>query len=219
MPASNNSQLRNNVSLGAVQQSFAAVLNNGTVKPNYVSESIPTIVLNDSCIMERDFSCSLMGKIKDINTLPNLYNILDNEGFTSVKLSYLGDWVLLDMESISLKEKISSHEEDSSSGKESNNNNGNDFEFDNVKELDHVSETSFVHENEAENMENSNTRGKNANSEDPFGIYKILKRKKDTSGAESKDPPYPSGFTPSGGVNVEGDKQDNNSHIDSNCLV
>ncbi|GKF05723.1 hypothetical protein Tco_0036391 [Tanacetum coccineum] len=94
--------------------------------------------------------------------------------------------------------------------------NGNDFEFDNVKELDHVSETSFVHENEAENMENSNTRGKNANSEDPFGIYKILKMKKDTSGAESKDPPYPPGFTPSGGVNVKGDKQDNNSQLDSN---
>ncbi|GJW37521.1 hypothetical protein Tco_0060441 [Tanacetum coccineum] len=190
MPASNNSQLRNNVSLGAVQQSFAAMLNNGTVKPNYVSESIPTIVLNDSCIMERDFSCSLMGKIKDINALRNLYNILDNEGFTSVKLSYLGGyWVLLDMESISLKEKISSH----------------------------VGIGSWSWN--VENMENSNTRGKNANSEDPFGIYKILKRKKDTSGAESKDPPYPSGFTPSGGVNVEGDKQDNNSHIDSNCLV
>ncbi|GJX96249.1 RNA-directed DNA polymerase, eukaryota, partial [Tanacetum coccineum] len=272
MHASNNSQPKNNVSLGAVQQSFAAVLNNGTVKPNYVSDSIPVIVLDDSCIMKRDLSCSLMGKIKDINALPNLYNILDIEGFTSVKLSYLGGyWNLLDMESISSKEKISSHvgigswfekltpacnsfvceerlvwvsieglpikaltrntfakivsrwgelveindsdnsllscirvlkeleawmpefntkeEEDSSLGEESDNNNKNDFEFDN---------------------------GKNANSEDPFGIYKILKMKKDTSGAESKDPPYPPGFTPSGGVNVKGDKQDNNSQLDSN---
>nr|GFC89304.1 hypothetical protein [Tanacetum cinerariifolium] len=53
---------------------------------------------------------------------------------------------------------------------------------------------------------------------DPFGIYKILKRKRDTSGVESKDPSYPLGFTPIVGVNVKGDKPDNNSQLDSNMF-
>ncbi|GJZ68542.1 RNA-directed DNA polymerase, eukaryota, partial [Tanacetum coccineum] len=300
MPASNNSEPRKNVSLGAVQQSFAYVLINGAVKPNFVSESTPAIVLDDSCIMEQDFSCSLMGKIKDINALSNLYIILANEGLDSVKLSYLGGyWVLLDMESVSSKEKINSHvgigswltkaqtrntfakivsswgelveindsdnsllscirvcvktrphvlindrikiiikdqlhwiavkeleawmpkfstkeEEDSCSHDESENNNGNDFRLDNEHELDHVSETSFVHENEAENMKNPNSSGKNANSEDPFEIYKILKRKKDTLGAKSNDSSHPPSFTLIVGANVEGDKPDNNSQLDFN---
>nr|GFB34364.1 RNA-directed DNA polymerase, eukaryota, nucleotide-binding alpha-beta plait domain protein [Tanacetum cinerariifolium] len=137
--------------------------------------STPAIILNDLCIKERDFSCSLMGKIKDINAISNLYNILANEGFDTVKLSYLGGyWVLLDMESVSSNEKLSSHvawmpefsiaeEEDSSTGEEYENNNGNDFGFVNEHEFDHVFEISFVHENEAENMKNLNSSGKNVN--------------------------------------------------------
>ncbi|GKA53115.1 retrovirus-related pol polyprotein from transposon TNT 1-94 [Tanacetum coccineum] len=39
------------------------------------------IVLDDSCILEKDMPCLLMGKIKDINASSNLYVILANEGF------------------------------------------------------------------------------------------------------------------------------------------
>ncbi|GJZ17260.1 hypothetical protein Tco_0553383 [Tanacetum coccineum] len=79
----------------------------GTINPNIVTEPSPVIVLDDSCIIERDFSCSLMGKIKDINALSNLYIILANEGFEKVKLFYLiGHWVLLEITS---KEMILNH--------------------------------------------------------------------------------------------------------------
>ncbi|GKA04200.1 RNA-directed DNA polymerase, eukaryota [Tanacetum coccineum] len=68
------------------------------------------IVLDDACLMERDFSSSLMGKIKDINAMSNLYLILANEGFDNVKITHLGGmWVLLEMDSIIVKDKILKH--------------------------------------------------------------------------------------------------------------
>ncbi|GKA84378.1 palmitoyl-acyl carrier protein thioesterase, chloroplastic [Tanacetum coccineum] len=95
---------------GTVSNSFAAVLKSGSVNHNTVTESSPAIVLNDACIMERDFSCFLMGKMKDINALSNLFIILANEGFENVKLFYLGgQWVLLELDSVTSKEKITNH--------------------------------------------------------------------------------------------------------------
>nr|GEY27259.1 RNA-directed DNA polymerase, eukaryota [Tanacetum cinerariifolium] len=44
-------------------------------KHKIVADSARTIVLDDECIMERDLSCTLMGKIKDINDLSNLYEL------------------------------------------------------------------------------------------------------------------------------------------------
>ncbi|GKB83006.1 RNA-directed DNA polymerase, eukaryota [Tanacetum coccineum] len=95
---------------GIVSNSFAAVLKSGSVNHNTVIESSPTIVLDDACFTERDFSCSLMRKMKDINALYNLFIILANEGFENVKLFYLGgQWVLLELDSITSKEKITNH--------------------------------------------------------------------------------------------------------------
>ncbi|GKB58783.1 RNA-directed DNA polymerase, eukaryota, nucleotide-binding alpha-beta plait domain protein [Tanacetum coccineum] len=102
-----NSQPRQNVSTNAMP-SFATVLSNGAGKPN--ANGLPTIVIDDSCIMDHDFSRSLMGKIKNINALTNLYFILAKEGFDKVKLSYLGGyWVLIEMDSVDAKEKIIKH--------------------------------------------------------------------------------------------------------------
>nr|GEV94164.1 RNA-directed DNA polymerase, eukaryota, nucleotide-binding alpha-beta plait domain protein [Tanacetum cinerariifolium] len=55
-------------------------------------------------------SCSLMGKIKDINALSNLYALLTNEDFDKVNLTYLGGfWVLADTGSTTSKEKMCKH--------------------------------------------------------------------------------------------------------------
>ncbi|GJW99297.1 RNA-directed DNA polymerase, eukaryota [Tanacetum coccineum] len=75
--------------LDSSKSSFASVLNAGKNSKTEV-DTTPAIVLDEECILERDFSGSLMGKIKDINALSNLYVILANEGFDNVKLSYLG---------------------------------------------------------------------------------------------------------------------------------
>ncbi|GJS90826.1 RNA-directed DNA polymerase, eukaryota [Tanacetum coccineum] len=91
--------------MGVENTSFASVLNTGRGNSNKVIDSSPTIVLDDECLMKHDFSWSLMGKIKDINALPNLYLILSNKGFENVKFTYLdGLWVLLDMDTIESKE-------------------------------------------------------------------------------------------------------------------
>ncbi|GJZ73790.1 RNA-directed DNA polymerase, eukaryota [Tanacetum coccineum] len=54
----------------------------------HVSSS-PALVLDDSCVVERDLSCHVMGRVKDINSIPNLRILLAKEGFEHVKLSYL----------------------------------------------------------------------------------------------------------------------------------
>nr|GEX22680.1 RNA-directed DNA polymerase, eukaryota, reverse transcriptase zinc-binding domain protein [Tanacetum cinerariifolium] len=82
----------------------------GNHKPVMSSEHSPAIVLGESCVSEKDLSCYLVGKIKDINALSNLYVILANEGFNNISLTYLGGyWVLINVESISSKEKLSKH--------------------------------------------------------------------------------------------------------------
>ncbi|GJS40372.1 RNA-directed DNA polymerase, eukaryota, nucleotide-binding alpha-beta plait domain protein [Tanacetum coccineum] len=96
--------------MGADTKTFASVLNAGRGNHSKVVNSSPAIVLDDDCLVDRDFSCSLMRKIKDLNALPNLYLILSNEGFDNVKLTHLGGlWVLLDMDSIETKEKVVKH--------------------------------------------------------------------------------------------------------------
>ncbi|GJU28914.1 hypothetical protein Tco_1172503 [Tanacetum coccineum] len=312
IPSSNNVLPRKNASPGTVSNSFAAVLKSGSVNHNTVTESSPAIVLDDACIMERDFSCSLMGKMKDINALSNLFIILANEGFENVKLFYLGgQWVLLELDSVTSKEKITNHvgvgswfevlkpacnsfvceerlvwvaieglpvkalthntyakiiaswgelvdinesdncslscirvcvrtkprvlindrvkiiikgqlhwicvkeqeawmpefktviEDDTSSDEESEGNNENDLGSDN----EHVSKTSFAHENVNEFQVNPKPSCNTVISEDPFGIYKILKRNKDANVTEGDTHTlqYPPGFTP----NIEENVVDN----------
>nr|GEX54157.1 hypothetical protein [Tanacetum cinerariifolium] len=53
---------------------------------------------------------NVMTWIKDINALSNLYVIFTNEVFGNVKLTYLGSfWVLIDVASLSSKEKFLKH--------------------------------------------------------------------------------------------------------------
>nr|GEU43825.1 hypothetical protein [Tanacetum cinerariifolium] len=79
------------------------------------AESKPALVLDDSCTKERDFSLSLMGKVKEVSTIPNLYIIISKEGFQSVKLTYLGGlWVLIKLDSLTAIKKFSNHVEEGS---------------------------------------------------------------------------------------------------------
>nr|GEU65640.1 RNA-directed DNA polymerase, eukaryota [Tanacetum cinerariifolium] len=163
---------------------FASILKAGNHKPVMSSEPSPSIVLDESYVSKKDLSCSLMGKIKDINALSNLYVILANEGFDNVSLTYLGGyWVLINVESISSKEKLSKHvgvaswfvelipasnsfgslanmdaEDDSSlpfkkfyEGSDTSSSDEEDIggkanAFDSDKELNHVSESSYMND-------------------------------------------------------------------------
>ncbi|GJR56315.1 hypothetical protein Tco_1406836 [Tanacetum coccineum] len=72
--------------------------------------SSPALVFDDSCVVERDLSCHVMGRVKDINSIPNLRILLAKEGFEHVKLSYLGGlWVLIELDNEGSKQKFLDH--------------------------------------------------------------------------------------------------------------
>ncbi|GKD25665.1 RNA-directed DNA polymerase, eukaryota, partial [Tanacetum coccineum] len=95
-----------------LSSSYAAAVNGS--KSSYCPPasplSPPALVLDDTFINECDFSRHVMGKVKDLNSIPNLQTILAKEGFAEVKLSYLGGfWVLLELENANTKEKLLQH--------------------------------------------------------------------------------------------------------------
>nr|GEV32940.1 DNA helicase [Tanacetum cinerariifolium] len=62
--------------------------------------SQPAMVLDDECLITKDLSNSLMGRVKVFASLANLKMTLNNEGFLDVKIQYLGEfWVLLEFAS------------------------------------------------------------------------------------------------------------------------
>ncbi|GJZ35233.1 RNA-directed DNA polymerase, eukaryota [Tanacetum coccineum] len=92
--------------------SFASVVNgdNRSVNPASLISSSPALVLEDTCIIERDFSRCVMGKVKDFTSIPNLPTILSDEGFDDVKLSYLGGlWVLCEFDSVGTRMSMMTH--------------------------------------------------------------------------------------------------------------
>nr|GFB33868.1 nucleotide-binding alpha-beta plait domain-containing protein [Tanacetum cinerariifolium] len=60
------------------------------------SDSSPVMVLDDSCLNEKDYSICLMGKVKDFVTLANLKVVVANEEFDNIKFKYMGGyWIQL----------------------------------------------------------------------------------------------------------------------------
>ncbi|GJU40402.1 hypothetical protein Tco_1193359 [Tanacetum coccineum] len=66
---------------------------------------------DDSFVVEPSTSsCHVMGRVKDINSIPNLRILLAKEGFEHVKLSYLGGlWVLIELDNEGSKQKFLDH--------------------------------------------------------------------------------------------------------------
>nr|GEW66114.1 RNA-directed DNA polymerase, eukaryota [Tanacetum cinerariifolium] len=67
--------------VGNYFDSFASVLKSGKPVTETTGREVPSLVLDDTCLSDRDFNFSLMGKVKDITALPNLYVILEEEGW------------------------------------------------------------------------------------------------------------------------------------------
>ncbi|GKD02748.1 hypothetical protein Tco_1177722 [Tanacetum coccineum] len=71
--SSRNDRLPNVTYSGNIRGSFASILKEGTQKQSVPNPSQPALVLDDACLKERDFSNSLMGQVKEVNAIPNLY--------------------------------------------------------------------------------------------------------------------------------------------------
>nr|GEW49051.1 RNA-directed DNA polymerase, eukaryota, reverse transcriptase zinc-binding domain protein [Tanacetum cinerariifolium] len=90
--------------------SYAGVVKQTNIQPKLVVESEPALVLDNSCMLQRDFSMSLMGKVKEFGSISNLPVVLANESFENLKFIYLdGCWVLIDFKSNSAKENFQNH--------------------------------------------------------------------------------------------------------------
>nr|GEW59620.1 nucleotide-binding alpha-beta plait domain-containing protein [Tanacetum cinerariifolium] len=64
----------------------------------------PDIVLDDECVISKELSYSLMGRVKEFALLTNLKTALLNEGFANLSVRYLGElWVLLEFSSSKTK--------------------------------------------------------------------------------------------------------------------
>nr|GEY32837.1 RNA-directed DNA polymerase, eukaryota, reverse transcriptase zinc-binding domain protein [Tanacetum cinerariifolium] len=70
----------------------------GQVVDAYISyrRSKAVMVVDDSCLNEKDYSLCLMGTVKDFATLENLKVVVANEGFDNIKFKYMGGhWIQL----------------------------------------------------------------------------------------------------------------------------
>ncbi|GJX28423.1 RNA-directed DNA polymerase, eukaryota [Tanacetum coccineum] len=56
---------------------------------------IPALVLEDDCVMSKDLSNCLFGRVKEFVSLANIKLSLNNEGFMNLKISYMGEkWIM-----------------------------------------------------------------------------------------------------------------------------
>ncbi|GJS15006.1 RNA-directed DNA polymerase, eukaryota [Tanacetum coccineum] len=93
-------------------RSYTNVVNgaHSSANPGSLISTSPALVLDDNCIIAKDFTKHAMGRVKDVNSIPNLQIILHDEGFVDVKLKYLGGmWVMFEFEKEETKTNMLTH--------------------------------------------------------------------------------------------------------------
>ncbi|GJR09725.1 RNA-directed DNA polymerase, eukaryota [Tanacetum coccineum] len=89
--------------------SYVSAVKGSAIPPPYISP-LPALVLDDSCVVNRDLNNFVMGEIKRFSSINNLHVLLSNEGFSNVKLAYLGRlWVMIELQSSKAKAKFMNH--------------------------------------------------------------------------------------------------------------
>ncbi|GKB98256.1 nucleotide-binding alpha-beta plait domain-containing protein [Tanacetum coccineum] len=77
--------------------SYIHAVKRGIQFHNVEDENKPAIVLDESCLNQKDYSTAVMGKVKEFSSLTNLKIVLANEGFENIKLRYMGGyWVMIE---------------------------------------------------------------------------------------------------------------------------
>nr|GEY16867.1 nucleotide-binding alpha-beta plait domain-containing protein [Tanacetum cinerariifolium] len=63
-------------------------------------KSGPALLLGDDCVVSKDLSNALLGRVKEFASLANLKLALGNEGFVDIDIKYMGQlWVMLEFNS------------------------------------------------------------------------------------------------------------------------
>nr|GEW95993.1 hypothetical protein [Tanacetum cinerariifolium] len=92
-----------------VTTSFASAVKG--IQPTSVQPfSVPTLVLDDSCLVTRDLEYFVMGEVHQFSSINNLRVMLHNEGFQNVEIAYLGGlWVMLKLGSAKANLNLMKH--------------------------------------------------------------------------------------------------------------
>nr|GEV92756.1 hypothetical protein [Tanacetum cinerariifolium] len=201
---------------------------------NKESKATPALVLSDECLLLKDLSKSLFGRVKQFASLANIRKAVSNEGCADIKIQYMGElWVLLEFVS---EDSMKLFQDNLSIGswafwirakeapgwvpdfmEENDDEEQNDDGGFNVHEsgscggdsdVEGVLETIFEESGQKENnLDEEHTDKQENHSGDPFSIYKLLKKKKDNVEKENNSEhsmKYPLGFTPKEGTDVVG---------------
>nr|GEU53863.1 nucleotide-binding alpha-beta plait domain-containing protein [Tanacetum cinerariifolium] len=105
-----NADVGNNVNgpMGA-SNSYVHVVK-GTQLPKEDMKNNPSLVLDEPCLNQKDYSFCLMGKVKDFASLSNLKVVLVNEGFINIEIKYKGGfWVMIEFQSEGAKKSFQSN--------------------------------------------------------------------------------------------------------------
>nr|GEZ22557.1 hypothetical protein [Tanacetum cinerariifolium] len=82
----------------------------GVSVPSSQFNSLPAMVLDDSCLVSRELDNFVMGEVCKFSSINNLYILLSGEGFHNIQLVYLGGlWVMMKLESAKAKDKLLKH--------------------------------------------------------------------------------------------------------------
>ncbi|GJU93124.1 RNA-directed DNA polymerase, eukaryota [Tanacetum coccineum] len=165
------------------------------------SQAVPAVVLDDECLLSRDLSKSLLGRVKEFASLANLKMALSNEGFVPDFVDESDDEDQNDDDS---KDGGSNVHEMGSCGGDS--------------DVEEVPNTLFEKDGQVKNnMEEEVIDKPEDKSKDPFHIYSLLNKKKDMVGNDNNlefSMKYPPSFTPNEGtdaasMHMEGGRNDN----------
>nr|GEX87758.1 RNA-directed DNA polymerase, eukaryota [Tanacetum cinerariifolium] len=89
--------------------SFVSVVK-GVLSPPLPLSLSPALVLDDSCLVERDLDNFVMGEVRLFSSINNRRVLLHNEGFTDIEIVYLGGlWVLIKLGSAKAKLNFMKH--------------------------------------------------------------------------------------------------------------
>ncbi|GJY43060.1 hypothetical protein Tco_0431273 [Tanacetum coccineum] len=93
------------------QPSYIGVVKHKMEYKQVVEENTkPSLVLDESCLLQYDYSLALKGEVSDFGLLTNLKMVLIKEGFDNFNLKYLGGiWVLIEFCTKEALENFKSH--------------------------------------------------------------------------------------------------------------
>nr|GEX67416.1 RNA-directed DNA polymerase, eukaryota, reverse transcriptase zinc-binding domain protein [Tanacetum cinerariifolium] len=168
----------------------------------------PVMVLDEACLNHQEYSLELLEKVKKISILANVKVVLGSEGFSDIELNYMGGlWIMIGFKSKDTKEKFQScvgavswFSQIIQASKEFDIDERRGFWCSDgeMEEENNVSVVSdMVREKENIQVEVEGNDLKENNSDEPFNLYPLLNKKKNTEKSNNTESfQYHPGFTP-----------------------